>query len=241
MDVLTLDMKGVALAVALAILMLYFGGWQYGWTFVAVMVFFLVLSAIVTRLGMKYKKNAKLYQETRGVKNVMANGLGPLIFALLVYVAMSYDMNAMPFVVGFIASAAAVAADKFSSEIGVLNGAPTSIVTFRKLRKGTSGGVTWLGLSAGLIGSLLVAMLGVTLVFAMGTWNCPSNGCGGTILHYYLLLLLYATIGGAAGTVTDSYLGHLEERNIGSKYTSNFFCSIAGGVVAMALIFVWLI
>jgi uncharacterized protein (TIGR00297 family) len=237
MDVFTLDVKGISLAVIMAILMLFFGGWQYGMLFVAVMVLFLVLSAAVTGFGKQYKKRARLYQQTRGVRNVIANGLGPLLFAFSVYLLhYTYGTYYVPLIVGFIASAAAVTADKFSSEIGVLNGTPISIVTFKKIKKGMSGGISLLGSFAGLVGAVIISLFGVALLISHMVWNCSLGGCGYAVIGYYLFIFAAAGMGGFIGTVVDSYLGYFEEIGIGNKYTSNFFCSVVGGLVSIAIV-----
>jgi uncharacterized membrane protein len=62
-------------------------------------------------------------------------------------------------VVGIIANYACVAADTFSSELGILSPhAPRLItsLTLRKVPRGTNGGVTLVGLAAGLLGSLVI-------------------------------------------------------------------------------------
>ena len=238
MDVLTLDIKGTVLAVVIALIMLYFGGPSYGPLFVLVMVFFLVLSAIATGTGKQYKEKRRLYQETRSIKNVLANGLGPLIFAFFYFFTGSYL-----YILPFLASAASVTADKFNSEIGVLDGTPTSIITLKKIKKGESGGVTWLGLLAGLFAAAVVALFGAVLYLYVIT----PVGCGGqgvpipcilpvTPVHFALYPLIVAVaLGGAVGSLVDSYFGYFEEKGWGSKYSSNFICSIAGGFASIVI------
>ncbi len=226
MELLTLDFRGVGLAIVIGVAMLLLGGTQFmGWFFVVAMIYFLAISAIVTRLGSRYKKRANLYQKARGVRNVLGNGLGPLIFVVVFYYFSVYGQDPAVYLVtvaAFLSSVAAVASDKFSSEIGVLDGTPTSIVTFKEVKKGESGGITALGLGAGTIGAALIA---VTFLAVPGL--SPTHE---------VELVAIVLVGGIVGTIVDSFLGHFEEKGIGNKHLSNFLCSLAGGVVGALLV-----
>lgn len=235
MDVLTLDIKGVVLALVIALIMLYFGyntvGWPLGIFYVVSMLYFLAVAAIVTRIGARYKKRVRLYQQVRGIKNVLGNGLAPLIFAVAIY----FFGGNLALVVGFISSVAAVTADKFGSEIGVLAGKPTSIVTFKKIEKGVSGGVTLTGLGAELLGAFLIAAI-LSLIYPYPIlYNCQNGGCH-NLIPLIPAIIAVATVAGFLGTIVDSYLGYFEEKGIGNKHTSNFLCGLAGGIIG-ALIF----
>ena len=223
MTFFTLDAKGTILAILFALVMFIAGiltlNAALGLFYVFVMALFLVLSAIVTEAKKRYKKSIKLYQKSRGPKNVLANGLAPLIISILILV---FGMNIL-LLTAFIASIAAVAADKFSSEIGVLNGAPRSIITFRKIEKGTSGGITLLGTSSGFLGSILIS-LSVFLI----TLFYPVN------INLFILFII-VLISGFVGTLIDSLFGVFEEKGIGNKYTTNFICSVSGAVIAYLL------
>jgi uncharacterized protein (TIGR00297 family) len=249
MDVLTLDIRGIILAFLLAILMLIISlftviGIYAGVFFVIAMVYFLALSAIATRTGSKYKHSIKQYQKTRGVKNVLANGLGPLIFVILAIFAGHNPVLVSAVLLGFIASVAAVTSDKFSSEVGILDGTPTSIVTGKKVRKGTSGGVTLVGLTAALLSSFMVALV---LVFGYFLWFFQIaavpflSGIGTAIFSMIIVMILIGTFAGFMGSIIDSLLGYYEELGIGNKYTSNFLCSVAGGAIATGLYFLLLV
>ena len=105
-----------------------------------------------------------------------------------------YNGLALLSIIGFLASLAAITADKFGSEIGVLDGRPTMIFTLKKVRKGTSGGVTALGLFAGLVAALIVSLL-----------ILPEAGHLGMLAGYYGFSLakavLVVTVSGFAGSV----------------------------------------
>jgi uncharacterized protein (TIGR00297 family) len=249
MEYLTLDVDGVILAFLMAFIMLYVAtfseptlvyGWILGIFYVAVMLYFLMLSAIVTKYGWHYKLSIRQSQKPRGVKNVLANGLGPLIFVLIVFFVAGGKFGSIAFIAGFLGSVAAVTSDKFSSEIGILNGAPVSIMSFKKIRKGESGGITMLGLIAGMLGAFLIAVVAGSayLYLIPPTYSCPVNGCGTIPAIASFALVSAIFLGGFIGTLVDSVLGYFEEKGTGNKYTSNFICSMAGGIVGVVLYFI---
>jgi uncharacterized protein (TIGR00297 family) len=228
MDFLTLNLRGILLSFVIGGAMLAFGFWL-GPFFIISMIVFLVLSAIVTYIGMRRKRRLGVGQKPRGVRNVLANGLPPLIIVLFYYVlsASGNQSVALLAVIGFLASVAAITADKFNSEIGVLNGNPRMIFTLRRVRKGTSGGITLLGTAAGAFGAFLIALLIFLVVGRIMPTGATRIDIGNAVLAI--------TLGGLAGSVVDSALGYYEERGIGNKFTTNFICGICGGLVAIAI------
>ncbi|MGI0100682.1 MAG: DUF92 domain-containing protein [Candidatus Micrarchaeaceae archaeon] len=228
MDFLTLDIWGVAVAFVLGFLLLLFG-LNLGYFFVASMIAFLVLSAIVTYTGMGYKKRMKLGQEPRGIMNVLANGLPPLLMVILFYVSTikGYGLLSSIAVVGFVASVAGITADKFSSELGVLNGMPRMILTMKKVKKGTSGGISSLGAGGGLVAAFIVSLFVIVPLY--------SHVFAATRGFNIFEVIMVITAAGFLGSIVDSILGYFEEKGIGNKFTSNFFCGMFAGFVAMLL------
>ena len=107
------------------------------------MLLFLVLSAIVTWVGRDYKTKKSLGQDPRGISNVVANGTVPLVMAGLYRLSLRrWGQRSMLLfcLFGFIASVAAITADKFASEIGVLDGMPVSLMGGRGKERGVWGG-----------------------------------------------------------------------------------------------------
>lgn len=214
---LTLDWKGAIAALLLGIGLLLFGG-AMGFFFLSVMLWFLLLSGIVTWIGKTRKSAIGVYERSRSYSNVIANGIIPLIVVIFYYFNASWNIMPQLFVVvSYVASVAAITADKFSSEIGVLGGKPWMLLTMRKVRQGTSGAVTAFGFGAGLLGSLLI---GISLV------NAANYG----------VLLIVVMISGLLGNTVDSILGYFEEKGIGNKFTSNFACSFAGWAISLLLL-----
>ncbi len=114
-----------------------------------------------------------------------------------------------------------MAADTFSSELGILSSTHpilltdfSSLLLFRPRRvpPGTNGGVTTAGLLAGVAGAGLMAVFGV-----MGIPYCtPSSASQGNAwtLKERLALGLSITACGALGSVFDSLLGGLLQASV---------------------------
>ncbi len=229
MEFLTLDIGGVLLAIVFGIMLIGLG-LGLGYFFLVCMLFFLVLSAIVTYTGYRYKKRSGLGQESRGIRNVLANGIPPLAMAAIFYGAIRLDNGTIALLaaIGFVAAVAGITADKFNSEIGVLNGKPRMIFTMKRVSKGTSGGVTLLGTVAGIIGAAVVALLVLTIAPTLALYKSAYRF--GTEKAVAAIV-----VGGFIGSVVDTMAGYFEEHGIGNKFTSNFLCGIVAGLAAMAV------
>ncbi len=119
--------------------------------------------------------------EVRTPVQVLANGGSATLFALL-----GQYVPHPAFYVGYVASLAAAAADTFATEVG-RGVVPRDILTGRKVRAGTSGGVSLRGFIGSGVGAGLVAL-------GAGPWLTFPN-------------LLGVTGAGIAGSVVDSLLG----------------------------------
>ena len=229
MDFLTLDLGGVVLSVIMGVLFIIFGG-SFGFFFLLAMIVFLVLSAIVTWIGIRSKRRLGIGQEPRGIKNVLANGIPPLTMALIFYLfALRGSTNfAILFMIGMLAAVAAITADKFNSEIGVLSSRlPRMIFTWRKVKKGTSGGMSALGVVAGILAAFAVALLiFIVLPQIMAVYVGSFSA---------IKAMIAITVAGFLGSVVDSILGYYEEKGIGNKFTSNFVCGEAAGIIAIII------
>lgn len=125
-------------------------------------------------------------------------------------------------VVGIVANYAAVAADTFSSELGILSRSTPRLITSPTLRRvppGTNGGVTVLGLGAGLLGSMIVVATAMLFVPFCGAATAGKLG-GGTeaqgwaALSRRTALMWGLALWGALGSVLDSILGGLLQRSV---------------------------
>ena len=116
---------------------------------------------------------------------------------------------------------AAVAADTFSSELGILSRSKPRLLTswtLRQVSPGTNGGVTLLGTGAGFLGAFTIALTSVVLLpFCSVDPSTPSrvlgggkpglDGGSGWGWQEKILLLFCITAWGGLGSLLDSALG----------------------------------
>ncbi|KAH8696523.1 DUF92 domain protein [Talaromyces proteolyticus] len=116
-------------------------------------------------------------------------------------------------VVGIVANYAAVAADTFSSELGILSKSKPRLITSPTLRvvpPGTNGGVTLTGLLAGVLGAFLVSFAStLTLPFCEDSWSWIHR----------IQWLVGMTIWGTLGSILDSFLGGFLQASVTDKRT----------------------
>jgi len=159
-----------------------------GWAWAGLLLVFFVSSSALSHL-FRRRKHALSEKFAKGSRRdwgqVAANG--GLAAALAVFHA--WRPEARWAWVAFAGALAAVNADTWATEIGVLSPwKPRHILTGQPVPPGTSGGVSPLGLAAALGGA---ALLGGCAVWGFPTWQTA----------------LAVTVGGWGGAVLDSLLG----------------------------------
>ncbi|KAF2279627.1 UMP1-domain-containing protein [Westerdykella ornata] len=109
-------------------------------------------------------------------------------------------------VVGIVANYAAVAADTFSSELGILSKSKPRLITalWRVVPPGTNGGVTLTGLGAGILGAACIAVTSTVLLPFCREWSLSEKAT-------YTLAM---TLAGLSGTLLDSLLGALFQASV---------------------------
>lgn len=186
------------------------GGWVWG----SLLVAFFVSSSLLSRyrradkqdLADKFAKGSR-----RDLGQVLANGgWGALLALATVPNSVWPVIGRVHGVVGphplltaaFVGAMAAVNADTWATELGVLSAIPPRLITTGEVvPEGTSGGITPLGLFASLAGALLIGLLAMPLLRIHAL-------LGGIIVSRLALgLPLAATTGGLAGSLFDSLLG----------------------------------
>jgi len=141
-----------------------------------------------SRLEEKFAKSSR-----RDAGQVLANGGVATVFMILHGIL---PAEAWPWI-GFAASLAAVNADTWATELGVLNRTPPRLVTtWKSVEPGTSGAVSLAGTLAALAGSALIALLAAFLI--------PVGGVEGVSP---LALVGVLTAAGMVGSFFDSFLG----------------------------------
>jgi uncharacterized protein (TIGR00297 family) len=207
LQIFTLDEKGIAAAFFLLFLIFVFGK-EIWYLFLFPLLLFLILSWIVTNIGKEKKKKLGTFEKKRSIQNVFANGAIPIVMIVFYYFT-----NNQIFILGYLGAVAAITSDKFSSEIGILNGTPRRIIDFKKVKKGESGGITLLGSIAGIFASFLISLTS----FLFGVQN--------------KILLIF--LAGVVGNIFDSLFGVFEEKGFGNKHTTNVLCSLFGSLFAI--------
>jgi uncharacterized protein (TIGR00297 family) len=184
----SLDKSGALAAVLEGTLIFGFGGWRWA---ILLLAFFVSSSGLShafkgrkRSLGEKFSKGSR-----RDAGQVLSNGGLAALFAAL----HPFFPDAVWVWVGFAAALAAVNADTWGTELGVLNpSAPRLITRLRqRVEKGTSGGVSLAGSVASFAGA---ALLGILAGFFSPT------GAG-------VNLALLVTLAGFAASLFDSFLG----------------------------------
>ncbi|KAI0196981.1 integral membrane protein DUF92 [Astrocystis sublimbata] len=121
-------------------------------------------------------------------------------------------------VVGIICNYAAVAADTFSSELGILSRTEPRLITslnLRKVPRGTNGGVTVWGLVAGFLGSLIIVTTSLLFLPMCGEHTSDQVGGGRPwTMSERSIFAFGLTIWGTLGSLLDSFLGGWLQRSV---------------------------
>jgi len=177
-----------------------------GWSFAVPIAAFFVASSLLSHLGKKGKQPLREVFEKSGrrdLSQVVANGAVPTIFTLAWYI----DPQPLWYLL-FLASVAAITADTWATEIGVLSPQqPRSIVSGKRVARGTSGGVTLLGLAGAAAGAGGIAAIGSIV---------PA---GGSITGRV-----------AVGIGISGLVAHLVDSVLGATLQAQYLCSHCGKV-----------
>jgi uncharacterized protein (TIGR00297 family) len=178
-----------------------FGGWVWGGT----LVVFFVSSSLLSHYGESRKAPLReqfAKDSRRDLAQTLANGG---LAALIAVVAGLVGRTAPIFpllALAFYGALAAANADTWATELGVLAKQPPRLITTGQVVPvGTSGGVTWQGLSAALDGAAFIGLSAFLLVqgaarVTLGSW-LPQDW----------VLIPVAAISGLVGSAFDSLLG----------------------------------
>ncbi|WP_152394401.1 DUF92 domain-containing protein [Paenibacillus guangzhouensis] len=219
-----------------------------------ILLAFFVSSSVMSHVKKSAKETYEAAYEKSGRRDagqVFANGgIGMLL-------CIAFAIHPDPIIVAaFVGVMATVTADTWATEIGSLSRSqPRSILTWRRIPTGTSGGVSALGTGAAMCGGLFIGVCAAAL-----DWLSPIQQS----VPIYLFLLM-GWIGGTAGAFTDSIMGatcqvmyrcpkcgkmverkdHCGVRTNRTRGLSwmnndqvNWISSCAGGLVAIILLFV---
>lgn len=242
----SLSPSGVAGGMVVGTLTFGFGGWSWG----LLLAVFFVTSSLLSHFKESEKRaSAEKFDKShrRDLGQALANGGLGALAALCSVLAPAPIW--FPFFLGVMAT---VTADTWATELGTLNPRPPRLITTgRIVEVGTSGGVSPLGTLVSLLGGMTIGLAAFLSRRRQGGWR----------------LIGVAGLAGLAGSLFDSLLGATvqqiyycdrcqkeTERKIhkcgevtrplrGWSWLNNdlvnLFASIAGGLVAIALWFIW--
>ncbi len=169
-------------------------------------VFFVASSALSRYRRADKEEVARDFEKggTRDLGQVLANGgLGALL-------AVAWCLTGNPVLfAAFVGAMATVTADTWATELGVLSrSAPRLVTTWRRVPRGTSGGVSVAGTVASVAGGLAIGGACLLLLLAVRAPDrvpVEVQTTGG--LRVPVAILLGAGVGGLAGSLFDSLLG----------------------------------
>jgi uncharacterized protein (TIGR00297 family) len=184
----SLNKSGAFAATLTGTIIFGIGGWQWA---ILLLAFFITSSA----LSRAFKKRKQGLDEKfskgheRDAGQVFGNGGIATAFVVLHF----FFPGASWTWIGFAAALAAVNADTWATELGVLNPNPPRMITnpTKVVEKGTSGGISIVGTLASLAGS---ALIGILAAFLYPTVDSVS-------------IFIIVTLSGLAGSLFDSLLG----------------------------------
>lgn len=181
----SLSKSGAFAAIILGTIIFGLGGIPWA---VLLLTFFFTSSALSRAFKKRKQGLSEKYSkgDQRDAGQVLGNGGLAAAFVLIHYFYPDSNIGW----IGFAASLAAVNADTWATELGVLNPSPPRMITDirKRVEKGTSGGVSLIGTLASLAGSALIAVLASLLT---DNWS----------------LFPLITLSGLAGSLFDSFLG----------------------------------
>ncbi len=162
----------------------------FSWQGLVLLGCFFGSSSYVSKYKAKLKTNVMDIIEKgdqRDIVQVIANGGIPASLGLLTLFLPSFEDV---FLIGFCVSLAAATSDTWASEIGTLSKKdPRMLFTLKTVPRGTSGAVSSLGTSAGLLGAMFISGVSI-LLFSLS----PN-------------FFLYIIFMGFLGNIFDTILG----------------------------------
>lgn len=193
--------SGVMGAILVGTIIFGAGGWVWG----VLLIVFFASSSLLSRYRAAekselYEKFAKL--DRRDLGQALANGGWGALLALFFLFRPSPSIFA-----AFVGAMAAVNADTWATELGVLSRhPPRRITTGEPVPPGTSGAISVPGTAAALAGALLIGLAAEALQVSGGMLS------GDGVARWMVWLPLAAGLGGLSGAFFDSLLGASVQR-----------------------------
>lgn len=169
------------------------------------LILFFISSSLLTKL---YERKVKDASSGRNYVQVLSNSFVAALFSVFFYIT----KNEL-FMVAAVISIASCNSDTWASEIGVLSKGKTySILTFKEVEKGISGGVSKLGTAASFLGALFIGLSFMMLYRFSPLYTVSKMG-----LYFSVI-----TAGGFIGCLVDSYMGILLQAKYRGEKTGKY-------------------
>ena len=218
-----LDTAGVAAAAFIGLLVGLLGHWSW----LLILLSFLVFSHLATKWKFEEKKSRNMAESDdghRGWVNVFANGGIPALIATIAFLNEEWEYGLWMFG----AAVSVAAADTFASEFGCLDDNVRMITTLKKCEPGINGGCSKTGQIAAFCGALIIGLMTFSAWYVT---NLDEPMGGGISLMFAVIII------GWIGCQIDSFLGAwFENRGYLTKGGVNTLAITSG----MLIMFAWL-
>ncbi|MBV9385421.1 MAG: TIGR00297 family protein [Chroococcidiopsidaceae cyanobacterium CP_BM_ER_R8_30] len=202
-----------------------------GWQGYILALFYFLVGSAATRIGMAQKEAEGIAEKrsgARGPENVWGSALTGAICALgtLVIPALKVEPQLITslLLLGYVASFSTKLADTCGSEVGKVYGKQTILITtLQPVPRGTDGAVSLEGTLAGLVASMVIALLG----WAVGFVSLSGVIC--CVLAAFIATNLESAIG-ATLQAKVSWL---------TNEVVNFINTVVGATTAVILVLAW--
>jgi uncharacterized protein (TIGR00297 family) len=218
----TLTPAGIVHAWILGVLLWGCLGWQ---GYLVVVVYFIIGSG-VTYIGKAQKEALGIAEKrsgARGPENVWGSALVGAVCAILIFYLLTNNPNPdwiSLLLLGFVASFCTKLSDTCGTEVGKAYGRRTFLITtLRPVPRGTEGAVSLEGTLAGIVGSLVIALVGWIVGFV------PLTG------------ILICAIAAFIATTIESLIGATIEGKVPflTHDVVNVLNTLIGAIVAIGL------
>lgn len=203
-------------------------------------------SSLLSKLHNKQKLDSEKLLDKSGPRDYV-QALANLGVATAFVFAYRFTENVL-FVVAAVGSVAAGNSDSWASEIGSLSKKPPfSILNFRPMARGISGGISVIGTMSGFVGSFFIALLSFVTIQLIDPIHLPFYSFICAISFAGFLAMLFDSLLGALfqALYEDTEKQQLTERAEGNRLKKglswmnndlvNFLSTLFGGVLATAL------
>ncbi|MFT9008757.1 MAG: DUF92 domain-containing protein [Bifidobacterium sp.] len=185
------------------------------------LLLFFIAGSLVSKISNRSKRKGESRQGDVGARNwkqVLCNSLPACVAVWLSHFSQSTNTGALICFSVF----AAACADTFSSEIGMLShGKVLNLINLKPVPNGTSGGVTLLGVIAGIAGSALLAIPSAGQYGIRGFVFVCALGFAGTLVDSALGSTIQQRFADESGQLMDAPAYPRQRAAVGIAYTSN--------------------